>query len=95
MLLGHPEIIDAAVIGIPEPDNSGNELPRAYVVRGPQSNSGPKEFAGYVASRVANHKCLRGGVVLLESIPKSPSGKILRRTLRERAQLERMGKAKL
>ncbi|VDC07101.1 unnamed protein product [Peniophora sp. CBMAI 1063] len=95
VLLGHPEIIDAAVIGIPAPDHSGNELPSAYIVRAPRSTSAPDDFAKYVASRIANHKQLRGGVVLVDAIPKSASGKILRRKLKELAQLVQPGAAKL
>ncbi|VDC00331.1 unnamed protein product [Peniophora sp. CBMAI 1063] len=95
LLLGHPEIMDAAVIGIPAPDNSGNELPRAYVVRAPKSTSEPDVFVKYIASRVAKHKQLLGGVVFIDAIPKSAAGKILRRELRERAKAERPVKAKL
>ena len=94
-MLEHPEIADAAVIGIPEPGNSGNELPRAYIVRAPKSTSAPEVFAKYVESRVAKHKQLRGGVVAIDAIPKSAAGKILRRELRERAKTERPVQAKL
>jgi len=47
----------------------------------------------FVKENVAGHKQLRGGVVFVEAIPKSPSGKILRKDLREAARRE--GKAKL
>jgi len=47
-----------------------------------------------VAAQVAPHKRLRGGIVVIESIPKSPSGKILRKTLRERAAKEWAQKAR-
>ena len=42
----------------------------------------------WLASKVAGHKHLRGGVVVVDAIPKSPTGKILRRELRERAKRE-------
>lgn len=47
------------------------------------------DVAAWLAERVAQHKRLRGGVVVVEVIPKSPSGKILRKDLRVRAQAER------
>lgn len=60
---------------------------RAYVVAADQS-LGAKEVADWVASRVSGYKKLRGGVVFLAAIPKSPSGKILRKDLRELARKE-------
>jgi acyl-coenzyme A synthetase/AMP-(fatty) acid ligase len=45
----------------------------------------------WVASKVANHKKLRGGVVFIDAIPKSPSGKILRKELRELAKRQDKG----
>jgi acyl-coenzyme A synthetase/AMP-(fatty) acid ligase len=47
-----------------------------------------KEIIEWTASKVANHKKLRGGVRIMEVIPKSPSGKILRRLLRDEAAKE-------
>lgn len=47
-----------------------------------------EEIQAWAAERVANHKRLRGGIRFLEVIPKSPSGKILRRILREQAKKE-------
>jgi acyl-coenzyme A synthetase/AMP-(fatty) acid ligase len=48
----------------------------------------PAAIADWVAARVASHKRLRGGVVIIDAIPKSPSGKILRKDLRTRAAKE-------
>lgn len=50
-----------------------------------------EEIVDWVASKVANHKKLRGGVVFIDAIPKSPSGKILRKELRELAKRQDKG----
>jgi 4-coumarate--CoA ligase len=87
LLLSHDKILDAAVIGIPDPNGSGNELPRAYVVAD-QAKIDAEEIKKFVKENLAQHKQLRGGVVYLEAIPKSPSGKILRRELRDAVKRE-------
>lgn len=92
LLLSHPLINDAAVIGVPDPDGSGNELPRAYVVAD-QSKIDEATIKEHVKKNAAQHKQLRGGVVWLESIPKTASGKILRKDLREMAQKEAAAKS--
>ena len=84
LLLEHPNISDAAVIGLPL---EGDEYPRAYVVR-TDSNLKEKDVADWVAARVARFKQLSGGVKFVNEIPKNPSGKILRRFLRNLAQSE-------
>jgi 4-coumarate--CoA ligase len=87
LLISHERILDAAVVGIPAPDGSGNELPRAYVVADPRAIS-DAEIKEFIQRNLAQHKQLRGGVVRLQAIPKSPSGKILRRELRRMAAEE-------
>ena len=67
---------------------SGEELPRAYIVIQKDQSVSPEEIAKWLAKRVAPHKRLAGGVVLVNDIPKNPSGKILRKILRERAKEE-------
>ncbi|XP_038057598.1 4-coumarate--CoA ligase 1-like isoform X2 [Patiria miniata] len=80
LLLTHPEVLDAAVIGVP--DQAAGELPRAFVVR--KSGGLTTEVVKkYVSDNAAPYKRLRGGVIFLDQIPKSASGKILRRELRK------------
>jgi acyl-CoA synthetase (AMP-forming)/AMP-acid ligase II len=88
LLLTHPSIDDAAVIGIP--DEEAGEAPKAFVVA--KTTITPEEVAAYVASHVAPYKRLRA-VELLDEIPKSPSGKILRRVLVEREREATAGAA--
>lgn len=83
LLLTHPGIADAAVIGVYNDD--GNEVPHAYVVRQPTSpDLSEGEIAMYVAERVAPYKRVRE-VTFIDTVPRAVSGKILRRQLRERA----------
>lgn len=84
LLLEHPAIADAAVIGMPTPD--GDEAPRAFVVLQPDKKSQKttvEEVQNFVKDKVARHKRLTGGVTWIEAVPKNPSGKILRRQLRD------------
>jgi acyl-CoA synthetase (AMP-forming)/AMP-acid ligase II len=76
LLLTHPEVEDAAVI--PSLDVSAGEVPKAYVVCKRALPEG--ELLSWVAERVSPHKKIRS-VEFVEEIPKSASGKILRRVL--------------
>lgn len=90
LLLSHPHIEDCAVIGIYKKD-LGTEVPRAYVVlaEGRQVYKNTEvEIMEWLATRVAAHKKLRGGVRFVTGIPKSASGKILRRILKDEAVKE-------
>ncbi|KAI5124907.1 hypothetical protein M0805_007335 [Coniferiporia weirii] len=94
VLLQHPDIADSGVVGVESYDEA-TELPRAYIVHAkglPAFEAEKQAFADsvqkWIEGQVARHKFLRGGVVVVESIPKSASGKILRRELRERAKKE-------
>jgi acyl-CoA synthetase (AMP-forming)/AMP-acid ligase II len=81
LLLTHPGIADAAVIGVYNDD--GNEVPHAYVVRQPTaSDLSEGEVMMYVAERVAPYKRVRQ-VTFIDGVPRAASGKILRRRLRE------------
>ncbi len=79
LLLSHPKIADVAVIGVR--DEEGEEVPKAFVVL--KEPASPEEIMEFVAARVAPHKKVRR-VEIVEQIPKSATGKILRRVLRDK-----------
>jgi acyl-CoA synthetase (AMP-forming)/AMP-acid ligase II len=79
VLLSHPAVADAAVV--PLADADAGEVPRAFVVR--KAAATPEELMAYVAEHVASYKKVRR-LEFVDSIPKSPSGKILRRLLKDR-----------
>ncbi|KAI0390153.1 acetyl-CoA synthetase-like protein [Xylariaceae sp. FL0594] len=86
VLLDHAGVADAAVVGVTV---GGEELPRAYVV--PKADAPPvseSEIAKWMETRVVRYKWLKGGVKFIDAIPKNPSGKILRKQLRELAAKE-------
>ena len=81
LLHEHPAVVDCAVV--PRKDPDAGEIPRAFVVRAPGATVTEAELMEFVASRVATYKHVRA-VTFIDEIPKNPSGKILRRVLRER-----------
>lgn len=81
-------VADAAVVGVTI-DNQ--EHPRAYIVlkQGvPSTKATAEKIATQSNAKLAQHKRFTGGIVFVDSLPKNPSGKILRRSLREKAQKE-------
>ncbi|KAI5460136.1 hypothetical protein BGZ63DRAFT_455663 [Mariannaea sp. PMI_226] len=83
MILGtNPAVLDAAVIGRPQDDT---EVPCAFVVLAPgwKGKISEVDLITYVSSEVAQYKQLRGGLIFVDAIPRSPIGKVLRKKLRE------------
>ncbi|KAI9056488.1 phenylacetyl-CoA ligase [Trametes sanguinea] len=94
-LLDHPDVADVAVIGIP--DDFAGEAPLAYVVLKPavaaevaknpaRAEEVKARLQKHVSATKSKYKWLTGGVIFIEAIPKSPSGKILRRVLRDQSK---------
>jgi acyl-CoA synthetase (AMP-forming)/AMP-acid ligase II len=88
ILLGHPAVADAAVI--PSPDEEAGEVPKAFVVL--KTPTPAEDLMAFVAARVAPHKKIRK-LQFTDAIPKSASGKILRRTLIEQERAKAAAEA--
>ncbi|KAL7513187.1 hypothetical protein ACHAXN_010231 [Cyclotella atomus] len=89
LLLTNEHVQDVAVIQVP--NEEAGELPRAYVVLKPTSDANEvtdQYLKDWVKERVAPQKRLDGGVLFIDQVPKSASGKILRRILRDEAKKE-------
>ncbi|XP_017783020.1 PREDICTED: 4-coumarate--CoA ligase 1-like isoform X2 [Nicrophorus vespilloides] len=74
-------VADSAVIG--KPDDFAGELAVAFVVKKPYSDISEQDIIEYVAKHLSREKHIYGGVIFLDEIPKTPSGKILRKELRK------------
>jgi long-chain acyl-CoA synthetase len=81
VLLGHPSVVDAAVFGVPD-EASGESIIAAVVLAPRAAGVAPEALAGYVAERLASYK-KPSQVTIVDAIPRLPSGKALRRVLRE------------
>jgi len=79
LLLTHPAIADAAVVGVP--DHEGEEIPMAFIVRQPDVDLTAEDVMTFIAGKVAPYKKVRR-VAFIDAIPKSAAGKILRKNLR-------------
>ncbi|KAI9452556.1 phenylacetyl-CoA ligase [Lactarius psammicola] len=93
-LLTHPDVADSCVVGVP--DEFSGEVPLAFVVlsadaakRASESEAAAAKIKAIISKHVADHKVaykkLAGGVEFIDAIPKNPSGKLLRRVLRDKA----------
>lgn len=99
LLISHSMVNDVAVVGV-YAEEQATEVPRAYIVPKPGVDGSPKtaqDITEWLQAKVTNHKRLRGGVRFVDEVPKSASGKILRRVLKISAEEEekRGRKAKL
>jgi fatty-acyl-CoA synthase len=80
-LAAHPNVYEAAVI--PVPDQRWGEVPKALVVLKPGTQATEQELLDFCRSRIAHYKCPRS-VEFLEALPKTGTGKILKRDLRKK-----------
>lgn len=90
VLLEHAGVADAAVIGVKS--SAGEEMPRAYVVKKQGIDVSEGNVEVWIEGKLARYKWLLGGVRFVDVIPKSPSGKILKRVLRDGLEVERRAK---
>ncbi|GAA6060060.1 hypothetical protein JCM10212_003021 [Sporobolomyces blumeae] len=89
-LLECPLVADCCVIGVYD-DAQATEFPRAYLVlsdAGKKDKDHVQSINKWFDSRVAHYKRLKGGIRIIDTVPKSPSGKILRRVIRDQAKTE-------
>ena len=84
-LLVHEDVVDAAVIGIPAFDGTG-EVPMAFIVRKGDSSLDDSDIKDFLGSRLARYKRVEE-VKFVDHIPRNPTGKILRRVLRDGREL--------
>ncbi len=83
LLLEHPQVKDCAVAGVA--DREAGEIPKAFVVLKPGGSANGDALMDFLRDKVAGYKRVRQ-VEIVDAIPRSPSGKILRRLLAEKSQ---------
>jgi len=81
LLVDHDEITDAAVIGVAAEREGDGQVPKAFVVKKDGSSITEQQIMEWVKSKVVAYKCI-GHVKFIDKVPKSASGKILRKDLR-------------
>ncbi|CAH1637783.1 unnamed protein product [Spodoptera littoralis] len=82
VVLENPGVAECGVVGAP--DEAVGELATAFVVKKPGATVTEKELLEFTKSRLSSVSRLHGGIIFIEDIPKNPSGKILRRTLKQK-----------
>lgn len=87
-LRDHPDIVDAAVIGVTIPISTIGESPRAYITKAPHSHLTETDVRTHMSTYLAAYKQLNGGIVFSDEIPRTSTGKIDRKAIKERARLE-------
>ncbi|XP_072929833.1 luciferin 4-monooxygenase-like [Epargyreus clarus] len=84
VVLQHKDVAECGVVG--RADEVAGELPTAFIVLRPGATVKEQDIKDFVASRLSPEHHLRGGIIFVNDIPKNPSGKILRRALKQRLQ---------
>ena len=90
MLYSHPKVAEAAVIGMT--DRHRGEVPRAYVVLKEGMEADEKDIKRYCMERLARYKVPRE-VEFRDSLPMTPTGKVLKRDLRDAGEIDADGRA--
>ncbi|MEU1178962.1 fatty-acyl-CoA synthase, partial [Streptomyces sp. NPDC005820] len=80
VLYEHPAVLEAAVVGLPHP--RWGEVPRAFVVFRPGESAAPDDLRAFCAARLAKFK-VPARFDVTDELPRTPSGKVLKRTLRD------------
>jgi len=86
LILRHPDVEDVGVVGMPHEE--AGELPHAWVVKKSDHVVSEQDIVKWVADHAASYKRLRGGVRFVESIPRNPTGKILRRNMVNNSEIK-------
>ncbi|XP_023332842.1 4-coumarate--CoA ligase 1 isoform X2 [Eurytemora carolleeae] len=82
-LITHEAVADCAVVGVEAEEDGDGEVPRAFIVVKPGYNPTPQDIQDFIKDNMASYKQLKGGVVFIETIPRSLAGKILRKELKK------------